>query len=166
MCKICSQNNAIDVILVSLLLTLNVFEILCLCFHSWIWASKYCLRLKEKHRHNQASFLWSKKNNNNNNRKAVSFSKLLIFAGIWRFETKLDIYCVFIFAHLRFCRISTCFFFPKYTLINNFLPVFFLLEKCEQKKLDYKVTEIVFHFFPNIKTLCNSNAKCIIIFCQ
>ena len=114
------------------IVNLECFWDIVLVFPQLIWASKYCLRLKEKHRHNQASLLWSKKKKTN--RKAVYLSKLLIFAGIWRFETKLDIYWVFIFAHLRFCRISTSFYFPKYTLTNNFLPVFFLLEKCEQEK--------------------------------
>ena len=46
-CKIClklttkMQEDVIDVILVSLLLTLNKFHILFRCFHCWLWTSKF-----------------------------------------------------------------------------------------------------------------------------
>ena len=46
MCEICSkltkrhQKDVSNVVVMSLLLTLNRFHTLCWCFHSWLWTSK------------------------------------------------------------------------------------------------------------------------------
>ena len=52
-CEICSnltiktyQNDVIDIVLVSLLLTLNIFYNFFCCFYCWIWGS-HCIRLEQ-----------------------------------------------------------------------------------------------------------------------
>ena len=40
MCEICSKTGVIDVVLVSLLLTLNMFQVFICCFHCRLWTSK------------------------------------------------------------------------------------------------------------------------------
>ena len=53
MFKVCNRStkncDVIDVVLVFLLLTLNIFRIFFECFYCWLWISKYCSKLDEIH---------------------------------------------------------------------------------------------------------------------
>ena len=50
------QNDVIDLVLVSLLLTSNKFLTLFWCFHGWLWTSKYCLGISNVNVYSQSKF--------------------------------------------------------------------------------------------------------------